>query len=913
MSRPAFTSSETSQTQPLLIVDRYGICAPLFFEKTKEEFNMVMLLQSSLFSVFPKSSHLLLLPFTRRIPKLPDFVYSHIFFVFDDTNQTKQLFPQFRKKAMEDRSELIVLIPLTLFTEKLYRKIESEYARTHIIVFPDIFGKITHKELLQFIHPYFPQALKGKIEVCETGLHQAYVASLRDLIDITIRVGFTAKTAGLYYCFPKTPPTELSIAHAIHRVNPLVTIDFSQKKKRKTISYFLPSNGLYALEDPYPLERKIRESCVLEEQNDYHLESVKNHKSVSSSSFVVRSLVVSFFVILLMPLLGTIIFGFLGVTVLTDTKANLEKGDFIKSYKSAGVSSTFLTLARESSRVVMWQGNVIGQGKSVEPFYNALSLGNDIAQIAGYVSSASYNLKQVIEGKSSSPEKSYQEAMNSLKKSLTLMQKVEVEDTQSIVSNPIIQRIYGGDVVKQLETVRGLRKQLSLLGSTLDISPELLGFNTPKKYLVLFQNNMELRPGGGFIGSYGIVTVDKGKINEFEIRDVYDADGQLKGHIEPPYPIRRYLPQVHWFLRDSNFNVDYPKNASMAAFFLKEELGETVDGVIGVDVSFLQKVVDVMGPVQVRDYNQEVTGENFYLVTQTHVEKDFFPGSTQKKDFLRSLYNSLKEKFEQKNNISYLELVQVIGESIQEKHILFGFSDQTIQDVFTVNGLSSSLFDNRSKGSVIINDFLGVSEANIGINKVNYFIQRQMDYKTVIDSTGTITGTLLLGYNNTSKENVWPGGNYKNYVRIIVPLGTTLNSIAINGDEQDIVQAVTDPRLYEARNFIPPQGFEVEEYTQDNKTIYGFLVTIPPQERQTIALSYTLSQKAPVNNPLFLYSQRVFKQPGTDNYPLTTSIVYPKDFSPLKLPKEFTDNNNILTGSIIVDSDKDFTFEFSKK
>jgi len=48
---------------------------------------------------------------------------------------------------------------------------------------------------------------------------------------------------------------------------------------------------------------------------------------------------------------------------------------------------------------------------------------------------------------------------------------------------------------------------------------------------------MELRPGGGFIGSYAILSVDKGKITNFKIYDVYDADGQLKNHIEPPFAI----------------------------------------------------------------------------------------------------------------------------------------------------------------------------------------------------------------------------------------------------------------------------------------------------------------------------------------------------------------------------------------
>src|SRR6185437_16558381 len=78
------------------------------------------------------------------------------------------------------------------------------------------------------------------------------------------------------------------------------------------------------------------------------------------------------------------------------------------------------------------------------------------------------------------------------------------------------------------------------------IFPKLLGYNGTQTYLILFQNNAELRPGGGFIGSYGLVSFDHGKMGQFTIHNVYDADGLLTKHIEPSYIGRRYL-QVHLY------------------------------------------------------------------------------------------------------------------------------------------------------------------------------------------------------------------------------------------------------------------------------------------------------------------------------------------------------------------------------
>ena len=161
--------------------------------------------------------------------------------------------------------------------------------------------------------------------------------------------------------------------------------------------------------------------------------------------------------------------------------------------------------------------------------------------------------------------------------------------------------------------------------NTIDAFPSLLGFEGKRQYLILFQNNMEIRPGGGFIGSYGLAQLENGKLVSFKVHDVYDADGKLTAHIDPPFGLRRYLGSSHLYLRDSNFGIDFVEDGKQAARLLQWETGEKVDGVLAVDTTFLRKLLMVMGKVTVPDYNETVTAENFYLITQAHAEKDFFP------------------------------------------------------------------------------------------------------------------------------------------------------------------------------------------------------------------------------------------------------------------------------------------------
>src|SRR3989344_469487 len=76
-----------------------------------------------------------------------------------------------------------------------------------------------------------------------------------------------------------------------------------------------------------------------------------------------------------------------------------------------------------------------------------------------------------------------------------------------------------------------------------------------KTYIVLLQNNTELRATGGFMGSYARIETDKAGIKKIEVQDIYQPDGQIAGHVEPPYPVQEAFRQGWWKLRDSNWDI----------------------------------------------------------------------------------------------------------------------------------------------------------------------------------------------------------------------------------------------------------------------------------------------------------------------------------------------------------------------
>ena len=332
---------------------------------------------------------------------------------------------------------------------------------------------------------------------------------------------------------------------------------------------------------------------------------------------------------------------------------------------------------------------------------------------------------------------------------------------------------------------------------------------------------------------------------------------------------------------------------------------------IGADVSFVKNLISALGPIYVPEYKETVDRNNFYYLTQAHSEKNFFPSSTQKKDFLTFLYKAINNKISSEKKLPYISILKSIGDSVLEKHILFAFANPQVQKTFTVNGLSSSVWDERTQADSSVNDFVGINEANLGVNKANYFIGRSVSYRVQLKEDGTLLSKLSLSLKNDSTK--WPGGDYKNYIRFIVPKEASLNGITIDGNSQKIVKAVTDPLVYEAKNFTPPVGLEVEKTEEDNKTIYGFLAIVPSGKLKKIGIEYSLPQKISPDATLVSYNLKLFKQPGTEDYPIDFIFSYASAFKVLSVSKGLKDQNQKVILQEDLNQDREIQVELTQK
>lgn len=302
--------------------------------------------------------------------------------------------------------------------------------------------------------------------------------------------------------------------------------------------------------------------------------------------------------------------------------------------------------------------------------------------------------------------------------------------------------------------------------------PNVLSGSVPKTYMVLFQNNMELRPTGGFIGSFALVTFSGGKLIDEAVYDVYAADGQLKGHIEPPVQLKNYLGEANWYLRDSNWDPDFRISADRATWFLEKEMDRKVEGVIGLDMEFVKKLLKNIGPVTLSESKTVIDHGNIYEKIQYVVENNFFPGSHQKSNILSSLSEALILKL-MDSDVSLVG--KTVFESLEKKHIQLFSRNKLVQDAFGSLNWSGEVVKKELWGGLI--------DANLGVNKGNYFIDRSQ--KLTLNITPSMVNYKLeVNYINHASGDLGLKGRYKTYLRVLAPKGAIFeNTKVYSGNE----------------------------------------------------------------------------------------------------------------------------------
>lgn len=393
--------------------------------------------------------------------------------------------------------------------------------------------------------------------------------------------------------------------------------------------------------------------------------------------------------------------------------------------------------------------------------------------------------------------------------------------------------------------------------------PYMLGKDGQRKYLVIFQNDAELRPTGGFMTGYAIINVTNGKISVVQSDDIYKLDEKFPKRIPAPEPIKKYHPNVpYWYLRDQNLSPDF--KVSMETFLPNYDLTKSpkVDGVIAMDTQVLVELLKVTGRIGVPGYgNFSADIDERCNCPSAFYELQILAGGEEpvvwdsvsgkivqapanygvRKQFLGPVMYSILANVMAQPKAKFPQLFQAAINSVQGKHALMFFYDPKIQEAVESFNLAGRITEAEG-------DYLAVVDTNFSGAKTNIWVKYKADQKIEVSGDGTVTKTLTLTYDNPQEGSVKIdtgrklNGLFRDWLRVYVPKGSEL---------------------------VETKGFESGQATSEDlgKTVFEGFFSLAPLNTKVITLKYKLPFK--LSSP---YSLLIQKQAGTKNFPYTTTI-----------------------------------------
>lgn len=421
---------------------------------------------------------------------------------------------------------------------------------------------------------------------------------------------------------------------------------------------------------------------------------------------------------------------------------------------------------------------------------------------------------------------------------LPVLRRVEGELSQVNAGDiPPEQRATFDKLRATLPTVRGVVEHITGLASA-----DVMGDESPRRYLLLFQNNHELRPSGGFLGSLAIIEVRKGvaQILRFPGGGTYDAQGSLLLRNQAPAPLQLVNPR--WELQDTNWSPDFPTTAETVARYFRFAGNESVDGVIAIDASVVEKLLALTGPIPMPAYETTLTAENFVEETQHQVEIKYDKIENKPKQFLADMAPLLGERLQKLLAEQPAAFLEVLSASVNEKHLLVWLANSEAEQHVDALGLAGKLGPLPP-----YTDGLAVVHANIAGGKTDTVVKTSVDHQVVLGTDGALAETVTMTREHTgSKGNQFTGVRNVDYVRFYVPLGSMLSDASgFTPPDAKFFQPVSpdlgvDPslRAIQTTHRVGPGGVDITE--ELGRTVFGGWVMVDPGGTATVRLSYTL-------------------------------------------------------------------------
>jgi hypothetical protein len=376
----------------------------------------------------------------------------------------------------------------------------------------------------------------------------------------------------------------------------------------------------------------------------------------------------------------------------------------------------------------------------------------------------------------------------------------------------------------------------------LTIFPGILGVGTgEKRYMIIMQNNAEIRATGGFWTNFATFKIQNALLtSDFSSKDMYSIDITLdaidKYYTFPTAPesYKRFLKVERLYARDANISPDFPTAIDKFGLYYKLAAGvnpseyKPINGYIGINTEVVKEFIEITGAVNVNGVT--FNKDNVVLELEKIASLNLAQQVGRKKVLGDLMESMLKNVFES-DSFLWPQLIEKGVDLMNRKQIVIFLADPASQKLIEKYGYGGRIVD------PVAGDYSYFVSTNLGGDKTNMFVTREFSHTLAKENNKWVRTTKVkYAYPRPTAEYNDFVKRYQDWFRFYLPEGAELVSI---------------------------KGNEVETTYTDKergKVYYGGFMTLAPEETKEIEIKYYIPEKLITNNEYNLYVQ---KQSGT--------------------------------------------------
>lgn len=430
-------------------------------------------------------------------------------------------------------------------------------------------------------------------------------------------------------------------------------------------------------------------------------------------------------------------------------------------------------------------------------------------------------------------------------------------------------------------TTAPLQREESLLATgtqSLDFLFYLLGYDAPRKFLLIGQNSDEIRATGGFLGVVVEMDIDRGELKALRYQDSDGVDSPTyETNPIAPEPIFRYLWMSRFLFRDANWNPHFPASATQVADLYQRGQGVEVDGVIAATDDLVLDLVAALGGIRVPELPgllDRATAERYVKGILTYPCLPRHASKRNKRCFDEDLFRAVIQRlFSPMDAQVRPQMVGALLSALGSKDILVHVFDQQAAELLWQHNWNGAL-------QQVDHDYLMIVDSSLP-GHARSVVERRVQYQVTLDPRQPIQSQLLISYQhkgtvadpNCRQDQPKPTGCYWNYLRVYVPV--------LADDIQVPPVPLPEGSDWLIWGYEPADSLSIISSPQGGLSgfteIGGYLPAEPGQS-VTLPISYRLpaSRLRAIGNGVYEYRLLMQKQPGTPVEPVSLFVQLPQ-------------------------------------